>query len=110
MLPPDSWGSSDEALNGPATAHLPTDQALNGPATADYDPVTPDQRDDDAQSLSNVRGVKDTDDASTQCDDEEMVIRRYRLTQLKIGSKNFRSLQKSKANRIPPQRGSENNT
>ena len=76
LLPPDSWGTSDEALYGPATAYLPTDRAWNGPATADYNPVALDQRDDDAQSLSHVISVRDTEDASTQRDDEEMVIRR----------------------------------
>ena len=34
------------------------------------------QKEDDAQSLSNVRGVIDTEDASTPCDDKDMAIRR----------------------------------
>jgi len=37
-------------------------------------PISP--RDDDGQSLSNVRGVINREDASTQCDNEEMAIRR----------------------------------
>ena len=72
LLPPDSCGNSDEALNGPATA--------------DYDPVALDRHEDVAQSFSHGRGVRDTEDASTQCDDKK---RGYTL---KIGLKNLRCL------------------
>ena len=57
-----------------ATAQSATHDALNGPATVYHDLGDTGLRDDDAQSLSNVRGVIDREDASTQCDDEDMAL------------------------------------
>ena len=52
LLPPDNWGDTDEAWNGPSTAQSTTHDALNGPATAYHDLGDIGIRDDDAQSLS----------------------------------------------------------
>jgi len=54
LLPPDNWGDTNDALNGPATAQSTTHDALNVTATAYHDLGDTVLRDDDAQSLSNV--------------------------------------------------------
>ena len=69
-LKPDKWGDTDEANPNLATAQ--DDVVATGAAR---DPTTSSQPDDGAQSLSNFRGAMDREDASTQCEDEDMTLK-----------------------------------
>ena len=109
-MPPDNWGDTDEALNGPVIAQSTADQALNGPATAHYDLGDIGQRDDDAQSLSNVRSVIDREDVSTQRDDEEMAIQRQPPHTGKDWSKELPLSTEGPVNQSPLLQDQENNT
>ena len=96
LLPPDSWGTSDEALNGPATT--------------DYDLVALDQQEDEAQSFSLGQASE-----TRRIHLHSVTTRRWSYdvnlpAPLKIGLKNFGCLLKPSYHLSPLQRGLRNNT
>jgi len=70
-LNPEKWGDTDGADTELATA--PDDTVATGAAR---DPTLSPHQDDGAQTLSELRGTIDREDASTQCEDEDMTLER----------------------------------
>jgi len=71
MLNPEKWGDTDVAEPELATAQ--DDVVATGTAR---DPTKSSHLDDGAQSLSELRGAIDREDASTQCEDEDLTLER----------------------------------
>ena len=74
MLNPEKWGDTDVAE--PELATIQDDLVATGAAR---DPTTSSQMDEGAQSLSELRGAIDLEDVSTQCEDEDMTLKRQAL-------------------------------